>query len=204
MRFLNPGMFGLMLLCFLLPFTNIKCNKDKLASFKGYNLIRNAKFEDVAEMEGMMSGMMNRMKSQMPTRQSSNQDRVMEYPLLATASLLALMCLVTLVLAIRKVRERVINIIGISTNTLILLLLAAEIVIMQYVMTRANEEIASRSSSSMFKIDIKLDWGLEIGFYLLAGITLFMLIFNIIRLRRKDPIVQEPHYTPPPQSGITG
>ncbi|UPT68925.1 MAG: hypothetical protein M0D57_10000 [Sphingobacteriales bacterium JAD_PAG50586_3] len=139
MRFLNPGMFALALLCFLLPFTNIKCNQQRIASVKGIDLIRNAPVQEVVQVQGMMSGMFSKITSQMPKDGDGGDERLTEYPLLGAFLVLLVAGIATLVLAIKKKSNKTLAIWGIAAFALVLLLLLLEMVAMEFAMAKINQ-----------------------------------------------------------------
>lgn len=205
MRFLNPGSFAIVLLCFLLPFTNLQCNQNKLVSFTGVELVKGTSVKEKissSSMGGMFGGM-----GGMSTGQPDNgsDEKIMEIPLLICAIILLAVGIITSVLTIKNKNPRVIIKWAIAGHALALLALLGEIVKLEYSMMAVNDKMAENAGG--IPMSIKFSWGMEIGFWLVIIIPLGFIIYNIKELRKTPPVLHFGDNTPPappfPDDGTT-
>ena len=183
MRFINPGSFGVVILCFLLPFLSIKCNGVKLATFSGVQMATGANIS--AGEQGMFG------KKIMDSSSSTDKRKMLSYPLLATLVILLAAGTTILVLTLKGREERKIRKLSSILHGVVIFGLVAELARMEYSIMKVNEKAELGP--------ITLSWGLDIGFYLALLIPIGMIVYNIIQLRKPVviPIIDE---NPPQQS----
>ena len=178
MRFLNPGSFGIVILCFFLPFINIKCNGVKLASVTGVQLATGTN----------VGGGSNVMGQKLPSSSSESSDsdsgskskKLFEIPLLITLVVLLAAGIAVLVLTMQNKDERVIRKWAVAGHSIALFLLIAEIAKLEYGLSEMNK-------SSEFG-PINISWHLDTGYFLALLITAGFVVYNAMQLR-KPPIV---------------
>lgn len=183
MRFINPGSFGVVILCFLLPFLSIKCNGVKLATFSGVQMATGADIN--AGDQGMFG------KKIMNSSSITDKRKMLSYPLLATLVILLAAGTTILVLTLKGREERKIRKLSSIFHGVVIFGLLAELARMEYSIMKVNEKAELGP--------ITLSWGLDIGFYLALLIPIGIIIYNIVELRKPvvTPIIDE---NPPQQS----
>lgn len=186
MRFINPGSFGIVILCFLLPFLSIKCNGVKLATFSGVQMATGANIS--AGEQGMFG------KKIMDSSSSTDKRKMISYPLLATLVILLAAGTTILVLTLKGREERKIRKLSSIFHGVVLFGLVAELARMEYSIMKVNEKAELGP--------ITLSWGLDIGFYLALLIPLGIIVYNIMQLRK--PVFVPVLNDLPPQQGDGG
>ncbi len=186
MRFINPGSFGVVILCFLLPFLSIKCNGVKLATFSGVQMATGANIS--AGEQGMFG------KKIMDSSSNIDKRKMISYPLLATLVILLAAGTTILVLTLKGREERKIRKLSSIFHGVVLFGLVAELARMEYSIMKVNEKAELGP--------ITLSWGLDIGFYLALLIPIGMIVYNIMQLRKQVfvPVLNDL----PPQQGDGG
>lgn len=184
MRFLNPGSFAAALLCFLLPFTNLQCNKNKLATFSGVELVRGTSIKDKVTL-GMMGSMFT-MGSE--TTSKIGDEKVREIPLIACTAILLLSFIAITAMTIKKVNPKKIKEWAIVGHVLALFMLIIEIIKMELSMIAANNEVSERAS--FMASTMKFGWGMEIGLLLVLIITISFTIYNVVTFKKAGVVIQ--------------
>jgi hypothetical protein len=193
MRFLNPGSFVAALLCFFLPFTNLQCNKNKLATFSGVELVKGTSIKDKVTL-GMMGSMFT-MGSEATAKIGNEQVR--EIPLIACAAILLLFFIAITVMTIKKVNPKKIKEWAIVGHVLALFMLIIEIVKMELSMIAANNEMTERAS--FMASTMKFSWGMEVGLLLALIITISFTIYNAVTYKKTGVVIQPAINNPPAQ-----
>lgn len=185
MRFLNPGSFGIVILCFFLPFVNIKCNNMKLASMSGVQM---ATGTNIGGGGGGLLG--SRMNSAMSDK------KVLEIPLLLTLVILVAAGTITLVLTTRKAAERKIRSWTIIGHAIVVVCLLLEYIKLEVGMRKAMSETDST-------MPVSITWGMEIGYWLALLIPIGFIVYNFLELRKPQVVIPLADSTPPapPQPG---
>lgn len=185
MRFLNPGSFGIVILCFFLPFVNIKCNNMKLASMSGVQM---ATGTNIGGGGGGLLG--SRMNSAMSDK------KVLEIPLLLTLVILVAAGTITLVLTTRKAAERKIRRWTIIGHAIVVVCLLLEYIKLEVGMRKAMSETDST-------MPVSITWGMEIGYWLALLIPIGFIVYNFLELRKPQVVIPLADSTPPapPQPG---
>jgi hypothetical protein len=180
MRFLNPGSFGIVILCFFLPFVNIKCNNMKLASMTGIQMATGTNIGGGGG--GLLGSKLN--------EGSSSSTKVFEIPLLVTLALLIAAGSITLILTLRNTAEKKIRNWTIIGHAVVLGCLLLELVKLEVGMKKAMSD----SDSTM---PISITWGLEIGYWLALIIPIGFIIYNVIELKKIPQALPLADNTPP-------
>lgn len=177
MRFLNPGSFGIVILCFFLPFINIKCNDVKLASVTGVQL---ATGTNVGGGSNVLGQKLPSGSSDSDSDSGSKSKKLFEIPLLVTLVVLLAAGIAVLVLTMQKKDERIIRKWAVAGHGIALFLLIAEIAKLEYGLSEMNK-------SSEFG-PINITWHLDTGYFLALLITAGFVVYNVMQLR-KPPVV---------------
>lgn len=186
MRFINPGSFALALLCFLLPFVDIKCNDAKLVSYKGTQLVIGVKPSEglKAGMMGGMAGMMDKYKDKDETTENTEvkEETQRHIPLIAIAIILIIAGIAIATLTFTNKPLRSISTWSIVSYSLVLLGLAAEFIFMEVGMKAMNDKMSGESAGMMGSL--KFTWAMGTGFWLLLLLSVGLIIYNIVALRK--------------------
>lgn len=181
MRFINPGSFALAILCFWLPFVDIKCNNSPLASYTGKQMVVGVKVIDGMD-SGMIGGMMGMMNKKKKEPNPAMEEKRTEIPLLVTAIILILSGITITVLTLIKKNQRTVATLTIISYSLALLGLLAEFISMEIAMKVINDKMSEQSAGMMGSL--KFSWGMGTGFLLLLLLSLALIVYNAITLRR--------------------
>lgn len=191
MRFINPGSFALALLCFLLPFVDIKCNDAKLVSYKGTQLVIGVKPSEGLKggMMGGMADMMDKYKNKDETTENTEvkEETQRHIPLIAIAIILIIAGVTIATLTFTNKPLRSISIWSIVSYSLVLLGLVAEFIFMEVGMKAMNDKMSGESAGMMGSL--KFSWGMGTGFWLLLLISVGLIIYNIIALRKPKQLL---------------
>ncbi|UPT68923.1 MAG: hypothetical protein M0D57_09990 [Sphingobacteriales bacterium JAD_PAG50586_3] len=130
MRFLNPGSFGIVILCFLLPFINIKCNGVKLITLSGVQMATGANIN--AGDQGMFG------KRMMDETSTADKTKMMSIPLLVTLIVLVAALATVLTMTLKNKDQRKIRRTAIVFHGVVIFGLIAEMGRMEYSIIHAN------------------------------------------------------------------
>lgn len=180
--YINSGLFSILILCFFLPFIEIKCNESTLAKMNGFDLAISG---DISLDD---SGMMDYLKESEEYKSYQTKKKKHADPFTISVLILCFAGVVTNIV-IKKMREKI----SISLGCAITIVLF----VFKYVFTAAwNEKITELGK--MMSI-IKLEFG--VGFWMvicgstgLVGLNLYYLISD---RRDKYISVYDPSDTDP-------
>lgn len=182
-RFLNSGLFGVAVLCFFLPFFNIKCNNAKIVTASGIEL---ATGTNISPTVG--GGMLD---NAVREKSEENTKKMFEIPLLLAFLTLLAGAIVTLVLA-QKGRDKKNSqwAIYLSAGTLFLLL--AEAVSLMVQMSDLDNETG--------RLGGMITWHFDIGYWLVLLISIGTIVYNIAELKKlaEIPTTDENGFATPP------
>lgn len=184
--FLNSGLFGVAVLCFFLPFFNIKCNNTKILTVTGIEL---ATSTNVGPATG--GGMLDN-----AVRENSTEGKKMfEIPVLLALLTALAGAIVTLVLAQKeRYKKNAQWSIYLSGGTFFFLI--AEAVSLMAQMSDLDNQGQYRGL---------LTWHFDIGYWLVVFISIGTIVYNVIELKKINaiPTTDENGFvTPPPDIGI--
>jgi len=188
-RFVNSGMFGVAVVCFLLPFFNIKCNGTKLISVSGIEL---ATGTNVAPPTG--GGMFD--SAARSGSESAESKKMFEVPLLLALIVLVGGCIATLVMAIKNQPEKKGLTVALYIAIATLALMVAEAV---------SLFVQLKDLNSLRGGGMGLSWHFDIGFWFVTLIAIGLIVYNIVQLRKPatSPEGMFDDYNPaPPPPGM--
>jgi hypothetical protein len=182
-RFLNSGLFGVAVLCFFLPFFNIKCNNTKIVTVSGVQMATGTRINPAG------GGMFDRIGD---TGSSSKESKEMfEIPVLLALLTVLAGAIVTLVLA-QKGRDRKNSQWAIYLSAGTLLLLLAEAVSLMIQMSDLDKEATQLSGM--------ITWHFDIGYWLVVLISIGTVVYNVMELKKINaiPVTDENGFIAPP------
>lgn len=185
-RFLNSGMFGVAVLCFFLPFMNIKCNGAKIMTLSGVQMATGANVNPGGG--GMFDGAMR------------NSDTSKSHDAFQVLLLIALIvffagCVTTLALTLKNKPQQQQSKLSIGFSAAALLCLLFEVV----AMTSKLSDV--KGGSDMMNIS----WHFDIGYWFVTLIAIGLIVYNVMELRKPATSPQDmfDDYNPaPPPPGM--
>ncbi len=185
-RFLNSGMFGVAVLCFFLPFMNIKCNGAKIMTLSGVQMATGANVNPGGG--GMFDSAMRNSDS------SKSHDSFQVLLLIALVTFFA-GCITTLALTLKNKSKSLESKWSIGFSTAALLCLLLEVI----AMTSKLSDV--KGGSDMMNIS----WHFDIGYWLVTLIAIGLIVYNVMELRKTvtPPQAMFDGYNPaPPPPGM--
>ena len=186
-HFINPAFFGVILLCFFMPFCSIRCNGFKLYSFSGAQLATGTVVQPVGGngMFGSITG--SQMDDEISADRKAQPLSEFSLPLLITLFI----TMAALVLTI--FRRLPVYVIGLIASAVILILVITESFILQ---SELKEKMPQQSSAGgmfgNFYSNVSLDT--DIGFWMMALFAFGLVVFNIVSLTMKNEPPAPPNY----------
>lgn len=166
-RFLNSGLFGVALICFFLPFFNIKCNNTKIITVSGVQMATGAQLNPAG------GGMFDRMGD--TAGSSADRKKMFEIPVLLALLTVLAGTVVTLVLTQKNKDKKSSQwAMYLSAVTLVLLLAEAVSLTVQF----------SDLDKKGGEIGGIISWHFDIGYWLVTLISLGLIIYNIMELKK--------------------
>jgi ammonia channel protein AmtB len=161
--YINSGLFSVLILCFFLPFIEIKCNDSTLAKMNGFDLAISG---DISLED---SGMMDYLKESEEYKTYQTKKKEHADPFTISVLLLCLAGVVTNIV-VKKMREKI----SISLGFLV----AGILFVFKYVFTAAWDEKMPELGKMMSII--KLEFGT--GFWLVISGSIGLIALNIYYL----------------------
>ena len=162
--YINSGLFSVLILCFFLPFIEIKCNESTLAKMNGFDLAISG---DISLED---SGMLDYLKDSEEYKTYQTKKKEHADPFTIGVLILCAAGIVTN-LVVKKLRERI----SISIGCLIALILF----VFKYVFTAAWDEKMPELGKMMSIIKLEFGtgfWMVIIGAVGLIGLNIYYLI----------------------------
>jgi len=187
---INPGILGLALLCFFLPFLDLKCNGLRLMSISGVQLATGADVNPSASrgpLNEMMSGMES-MSEQYGEHYSAPQEKRHVFEILLLVAMIILLASFILSLVLRK-QQRLVGLLG---GSLVLLILIIE----YFKLRMALSDMTNEAGSELFRMSISLEFG--IGYWMVVLSCIALIIYNALQFRKPPPPPPPPQYPPYP------
>lgn len=170
-KFISPSCFGVVIVCFLLPFLNVKCNDVNLATVKGMDLVTGSHLE------------VNNLDLPSATKDESKQVDLdvnaekIERNYFAVAALALAICGIVLSFLLVMQREMLLGLTGIGG--------ALSLMLMRIQIDNSIQKQTNGISKYVIHIDYVIGYWLAIVFFLAAG------LFNIFQYMERMKIADK-------------
>ncbi|HTL83347.1 MAG TPA: hypothetical protein VL651_16645 [Bacteroidia bacterium] len=201
--FVNPGFFGVILLCFALPFCSIRCNGFKLYSFSGIQLVTGAEVAP-EHPSNPFSSLMGNSTLGGGGSTSGMYDSTQVRPVSHVAiPLIIILCIAVITIVMTSFKKLPGFTIGlISAGVILVLIIIQNFMLQSEMMSRIAE--SGQGGNQFMGGFLGINISSDVGCWFMVITCLGAIVFNIICLSQKNkpPAPLRPNYPPqnyPPQ-----